>query len=269
MSPPADPITVGSVVSLTTFVVRPPTVAAFALRGALGLVLRAWPQEVSPVRRRLVAQRRGLQAGISRTLDTVVETTVAEVFRRGHLTEAVVRYIDLDRVVAVVDLDAAVRGVDLEGVVGRVDLDRLVAQVDIDAAVARVDVNAIAERLDLPLLLDRLDLTSVVIERVDLDAVVDALLEQIDLAGVVQQVIEAIDLPGIIRQSTGSMATDTVQGVRMQGIAADEAVARVVERMRRRRPKDARVRPDQQPTGSLVGSSPSSPADSRRRAGDP
>ena len=242
MSCHADPATVVSVMFPATAVVRAPTVAVLALRGVLGPALRARPRGAGPLPGQLAATRHSLQLATSRLLDALIATTVAEVFRRGRLTEVLLRHVDLDRIVAAVDLDAAVRAVDIEDAVRRVDLDRLVARVDIDAVVSRVDVDAVAERLDLPRLVDRLDLTSMVVQRVDLEAVVDALLEQIDLVDVVQQVIEAIDLPGIIRQSTGSMASDTVQGVRLQGIAADEAVARVVERLRRHRPKDARVR---------------------------
>ena len=41
-----------------------------------------------------------------------------------------------------------------------------------------------------------------------------------------------VDLAELIRQSTGSVASDTVRGVRMQGISGDEAVGRAVGRLR-------------------------------------
>jgi hypothetical protein len=63
-----------------------------------------------------------------------------------------------------------------------------------------------------------------------------------DLVGLADQVIEGIDLPEIIRESTGTVASEVVRGVRMQSIDADEAIARVVDRLflrRRRRATDA------------------------------
>ena len=77
-----------------------------------------------------------------------------------------------------------------------------------------------------------------VVARLDLDAII----ARIDLAGLAEEVIESIDLPEIIRESTGTVASEVVRGVRMQSIDADEAVARVVDRLflrRRRRTTDA------------------------------
>jgi hypothetical protein len=48
------------------------------------------------------------------------------------------------------------------------------------------------------------------------------------------QVIDAIDLPEILRESTGSVASEAVRGVRADGVQADEAVARFVDRLLRR-----------------------------------
>jgi len=94
--------------------------------------------------------------------------------------------------------------------------------------------------------LDRLDLTAVVLRRVDLDALIRAVLERIDLAALAEEVVEAVDLPEIIRESTGSMASDTVRGARMRGIAADEVVGRVRSRLLPRldRGSAARTVPD-------------------------
>ena len=96
-------------------------------------------------------------------------------------------------------------------------------------------MDAVARRLDLDAVLERLDLTSIVLRRVDLEAIVEAVLADIDLVGLAEEVIDAIDLPEIIRESTGSMASDTVRGARMQGITADEAVARAMDRLLLRR----------------------------------
>lgn len=166
--------------------------------------------------------RAGARPGAERLLDAFVPVLLEEVLRRAHLTELVVRHVDLDAVVAAVDVDAIVRRLDLTTIV----LER----VDLDAV-----VEAVLEQVDLDAVLDRLDLTAVVLERVDLDVLVKAVLARIDLAGLAEDVIEAVDLPGIIRESTGSMASETVRGGRMQGIAADEAIARMRNRILLRR----------------------------------
>jgi len=131
------------------------------------------------------------------------------------------------------------RRLDVEAVVERLDLTAIVLErVDLDALVKvvldRVDINGVARRVDVEAVLDRLDLTAVVLQRVDLDALVKTVLARIDIAdivGLAEEVIDAVDLPEIIRESTGSMASDTVRGARMQGIVADEAVGRAVDRL--------------------------------------
>ena len=141
----------------------------------------------------------------------------------------------LDRV----DIDGVARRLDVEAVVERLDLTAIVLErVDLDALVKvvldRVDINGVARRVDVEAVLDRLDLTAIVLQRVDLDALVKAVLARIDIAdivGLAEEVIEAVDLPEIIRESTGSMASDTVRGARMQGIVADEAVGRAMDRL--------------------------------------
>ncbi len=84
-------------------------------------------------------------------------------------------------------------------------------------------------------------LTDLITENVDIEAIV----KTVDLAGLTQQVIDEIDLPDIIRQSTGSMTTETVRGVRIQSYEADQAVERVLGRMHLRR----RARPAGTPEG--------------------
>ena len=89
-------------------------------------------------------------------------------------------------------------------------------------------------------MLDRLDLTELVIFRVDLNRVgrgggldieaiayrldLTALAQRIDLIGLAEQVVVGIDLPQLIRDSTGSVASEGIAGVRMQGMEADQAV---------------------------------------------
>jgi hypothetical protein len=178
--------------------------------------------------------------------------------------------VDLDRVLddvlGRIDLDAL-----LASVLSRVDLDRIIAGafagMDLDGAVSlalqRLDIDKVAsdllgqldltqivlDRVDLERVvasaLERLDLTAIVVDEVDLGRVVAAalqrvdltqvVLQQVDLIGVAEYVVEGIDLPEIIRDSTGSVASEAVRGLRMQGVDADAAVARVVDRMLHRR----------------------------------
>jgi hypothetical protein len=199
----------------------------------LGLLLDAW---VPPVVEALVA-RLDLTRLVAEHVD--LDGLVATVDLDGA-----VALVDLDAAVARVDLDAAVRRVAIDAIIERVDIDGIVAGVDLDAIIERVDIDGIVAGVDLDAITDRIDLDEIA-TRLDVDAVVarvdlDAIIERIDLAGIAQQVIDEIDLPAIIRDSTGSMASETVRGVRMTGITADDAVSRVVDRalFRRRRHVD-------------------------------
>ena len=192
---------------------------------------------------------------------TALDLVVGAVAVTAHATRATVRTLRLapvlawgaqplldagrtvrERVAREVDallplvVDAAVRRyVDLDGLVATVDLDAVATRLDVEAVIAQVDLDAVAARLDVEAILDRLDLTDTVLARVDLKRVVDQVLAQMDLPALVEGVLDEIDLPEIIRDSTGTMASETVRGVRMQGVNADEAVTRIVDRLLLRR----------------------------------
>ena len=89
--------------------------------------------------------------------------------------------------------------IDLDELVARVDLDRVIDRVDLDAVVARVDIEAIVARVDLP--------------------------------GLTEQVIEEVDLGEIIRESSSTMASETVDALRVQGMRVDGLVSRLVDRL--------------------------------------
>jgi hypothetical protein len=188
----------------------------------------------------------------------LVPLVVGAVLERIDLTEVVLSRVDLDRVVAAVDIEAAVRSldltrividsVDLDAIVATVDLDAAVARVDLDAAVAKADLDLAVSRVDLAAIVDRIDIDGIVatvdveavVDRVDIDAVaatidMQAIIDRIDLVGLAQYVIDEIDLPEIIRESTGSVASEAVRGVRMQSIEADQAIQRRIDRLLRRR----------------------------------
>lgn len=167
---------------------------------------------------------------------TVVDLT--ELARRHVDLNLLARELDVDAVVSRADLDAAASRIDVDAVVARVDLDAAASRIDLDALVAKVALDDVVARLDLDGAVSRVDLEAIV-KRVDIDAViarvdVEAVLARLDLAGIAHHVIEAIDLPEILRESTGSVASEAVRGVRADGVQADEAVARFVDRLLRR-----------------------------------
>jgi hypothetical protein len=184
---------------------------------------------VAPV----VQQSTTYAVAVAGMLNDLLNEAIAEVVRR----------VDLDEAVSRVDVEAVLDRVDLtETVLQRVDLDVVVHHVltlvdegAVADLAAKVDVDAVARRLDIEAVLDRMDLTETVLKRVDLVKVVDAVLDQMDLIALANEIIDGVDLPEIIRDSTGSMASETVKGVRMQGIGADQAVDRAIDRLLLRR----------------------------------
>jgi hypothetical protein len=181
----------------------------------------------------VVRQSTTYAVAVGGMLDHLLDQAIAEVVGR----------VDLDQIIARLDIEAVLDRMDLtQTVVDRVDLDvvvgRALAGLDEESLAAlleKVDVNTIARRLDIEAVLDRMDLTQTVLKRVDLVRVVDAVLDQMDLIALANEIIEGVDLPEIIRDSTGSMASETVKGVRLQGIGADQAVDRAIDRLLLRR----------------------------------
>jgi hypothetical protein len=195
---------------------------------------RHWPE----TRLRKIAERgrRERSSGQQQTgqlLAAIVPAIVDAVLDRIDLTRIVLERVrlgsilsavdtaDIDEIASRIDLDAIIDRVPLERVLDQLDVDAIAARIDLDAAVSRVDMDAIAARIDLDAAVSRVD--------------VDAIAARIDLVALARYVIDEIDLPEIIRESTGSMASETVLGVRMQSMYADERVNRVIDRMLLRR----------------------------------
>jgi hypothetical protein len=124
------------------------------------------------------------------------------------LAAAVLDEIDLDQVVARVDIGRVVDRVDPNQVAARIDLDEIVARVDVDAVAARIDLDAIVSRVDI-----------------------DAIVARVDLPALMEEVIDEVDLGEIIRESSSTMATETVDALRVQGMRVDGLVSRVVDRI--------------------------------------
>ena len=144
--------------------------------------------------------------------------------------------------VAVVGTKAAYRAVTAVPIVGSF-MRRGVAQLSdlgerfvtrsIDPA--RALVTAIAVEV-VESVLDEIELTTLVRDRVDIDAIVadidiDAIVNRIDLIGLANKVIDGVDLPAIIRESTGSVTAEVMDDVRSQGERADDFVSGIVDRV--------------------------------------
>jgi hypothetical protein len=138
--------------------------------------------------------------------------------------------VDIDAIIKRIDVDAIVDRVDIDAIVERVDIDAIAKRIDVDAIVDRVDIDAIAKRIDLDAIMERVDINAIV-SRVDVDAIV----RRLDLVDLADEIVNGIDLPEIIRQSSGAMASDAVLDARMQSIDADVAIARLIDRILRRR----------------------------------
>jgi hypothetical protein len=159
----------------------------------------------------------------------VLAVDIAAIIDRVDI-DAVVRQLDINAIVRQVDVEAILSQVDVDAIARRIDIDAIVERIDIDAIVSRVDVDAIAKRIDLDAIVERIDIDGVV-SRVDVEAIV----QRLDLVALAEEVVNGIDLPEIIRESTGSMASEVVRDARMQSIDADVAIARLVDRVLRRR----------------------------------
>ena len=145
-----------------------------------------------------VAEQRRAQALAARAISALI----------AALATAVLDEIDLDEVVARVDLNR---------IVDRINLNQIAARIDLNEIVARIDIDAIAERIDLDAIVARVDL--------------DAILARVDLPGLTEQVIDEVDLGEIIRESSSTMASETVDALRVQGMRVDGLVSRIVDRV--------------------------------------
>jgi hypothetical protein len=198
--------------------------AAGAVAGRVGRPLRVLARPAAAVARGSVAVARhhlGLDGWAARGLaeQRRAQAAAVEAARAliAALAAAVLDQIDLDRIVGRVDPNQ---------VAARIDLNAIVERIDIDAIAARIDLDAIASRIDLDAIVGRVDLDAIV-GRVDLDAIV----ARIDLPGLTEQVIEEVDLGEIIRESSSTMASETVDALRVQGMRVDGLVSQIVDRI--------------------------------------
>ncbi|MBY4575193.1 hypothetical protein ACN94_16655 [Gordonia paraffinivorans] len=125
-----------------------------------------------------------------------------------------------------------------------VDLTDLVLQnVDLERLIAAV--LEVIDLVDLHEVIGKVDLDEVA-KRIDLDAIaaridIDAILGRVDLVGLAEEIIDGVDLPDIIREASTSVTADVMTDVRSSSERADDAVANAVNRFLRRRGADADV----------------------------
>jgi hypothetical protein len=192
--------------------------AAFGLavevqRRSLGAVVTRFGSPLRFLARPAVGFARGSVA-VARhhlDLDGWAARGLAEQRRAQEAAARVVRALIAALVAAVLD------EVDLDQIVARVDLNQIAARIDLDEVVDRVDVDAIASRIDLDAIVARVD--------------IDAILARVDLAALTEQVIDEVDLGEIIRESSSTMASETVDALRVQGMRVDGLVSRIVDRI--------------------------------------
>jgi hypothetical protein len=135
--------------------------------------------------------------------------------RIEHVAQAVA-----ERVVSLV-----MEAIDMDALLDRIDVDSVIARVDVDAVVARVDVEALIDRVDVEKIIERVDVNKIV-ERIDIDSV-----------------MEQTELGSIIARSTTGVASDVLDLVRSQAVGLDDFVARLVNRILRRRPEELPLGP--------------------------
>src|SRR5829696_8498855 len=189
--------------------------AAGAVVGRFGWPLRTLARPAVALARGSVATARH-----HLDLDGWAARGVAEQRRAQALAVRAVRALIAALAAAVLD------EIDLDEVVARVDLDRIVDRVNLNQIAARIDLNEIVHRIDIDTIADRIDLDAIV-ARVDLDAI----LARVDLPGLTEQVIDEVDLGEIIRESSSTMASETVDALRVQGMRVDGLVSRIVDRV--------------------------------------
>lgn len=195
-----------------------------------------------------------MAAGAARVLDGQWKASQAEMVELAtsflgslvpEIAQGLADQVDLTALVRErVDVNAIVEDVDIDRILDRVDIDAVIDRVDIDEIVARVDMERLARSFPVETIVDRVDVDRV-IARTDLVGIIDRL----DLAEIAEEVIDEIDLPRLVRESSGMMANETVQTVRVQGMNADRLVSRVVDRVLRREARELLPRGPSETTG--------------------
>lgn len=108
-------------------------------------------------------------------------------------------------------MQAVVRQV-VEAVLDQIDMEALIDRIPIDHVIDKVDIDAIAARIDIDAIIDRID---------------------------IEDIVADVDMGAIVRDSTTGLAGETVDAIRVQVMGLDLFVARIADRIfRRKHPRD-------------------------------
>ena len=185
-------------------------------RRASALATKAFDTVGSPLARALMPAIRPLEEPLRRALADSEKRWRSAEAESMQAAAAFVR--ELEPLIA----RAVLEPLDLTALVGEsVDLDELAEQIEVQRIAERLDPNAIAEGIDVDRVAERLDL--------------DAIVLRLDLPKLVEDVLVEIDVADLIRQSTGTLTGDAIDEVRYVSVDADRVVARLVDRIIRRR----------------------------------
>ena len=111
--------------------------------------------------------------------------------------------------------------------------------VHLATEVSKSATNELLDRVVPPLfeaIITRVDLTEVVLNNVDVNAIVaqtqlDPIIERIPMTEIADYVIEEIDLPTLVRESTGGVADDILGLLRFQALETDNFLNTLVDRV--------------------------------------
>ncbi len=178
---------------------------------------RFWPESLlTAASARWQGERASLERTAAEQFSVLVPRLLEAILDQVDLSEIVMEHVDLNEVARTIDADAIVARVDIDAIADRLDLNRAIKRVDVNAVVALADLDAAATRINI-----------------------DRILDRVDLVGIARTLLDELDLPEIIRQSSGSMASDAVRGVRLQSMEADQRVSRGLDRLLLRRDRRA------------------------------
>jgi hypothetical protein len=189
--------------------------------------------------------RRVLEPAIDARADAAQEAVVALLELTRLVVQEAVDLVDLNVVLDRIDVNGLLRRIDVNELVRRLDVGELIERVDVDEILRRVDVGELIRRVDVAEVIRRVDVNEVVervdvtevISRVDIEAVLDRvdindLMGKVDIDGIV----ERTEIGSLVVRSTSGVATEALDAVRSRAVGVDTTIARIVDRVLRRRP---------------------------------
>lgn len=251
--PPATPAPTGSVAATVDYSSRLALGAALGVGGAIGAVVRRAAPAATPgpeAREVLVAGRRVVVGAVAGARDLSVAATTRGLRAAAPVARVAVSVPPLRPVARVAAREAsrlAERGRTEEDQARQLTADATHAAVAMAVPVVLdlLDLQAVVDRvlrgIELQPVVERalgqVDLAAVigrVLEDVDLAPIADEVLAQLDLGELVGEVMGEIRMSSVVLDATGGITTDVVEEVRERTVAADARLERLVARVLRR-----------------------------------